>query len=332
MCIRDRLEALSLMNGSPANNTYRMVVVNNNPTNTGILEQWGLNICGATTVCAPLRIPDAIRFYNADLACKDGEGWTHYSISAGKNPLGNYDLMIMSLKLNDGDEILPEDVSIRIPTTSLITKINNAQYINDPTDWAVMNRHWIMSPSIQPSGLTGVRFYFSEKEVNALFTNAGLNDDYDSLKVFSIYSNGILNPNLVSKHVTFLPTDVKLHDASFGDYNIRKYAEFYTNYLEDGCIGAGGQFKAVSSTKKDLNSIAFGIYPNPANNELNLSFNASIAYDYTIYDVLGKQLLFGKKSKLNNSFIDVSQLNPGTYIIKINSNEESTAQKFEILK
>ncbi len=326
------VEPLSLFNQSNANNTYTLVINNSDIANNGIIEQWGLNICGATAVCAPLRIPDAIKTYKADRACKDNEGWTHYSISPENNPLGEYDLMIMSLKLNGDDVILPGEVSIRIPTTPLISKITTAQYINDPAVWAVLNRHWLLKPAIQPSGSTGIRFYFTDQEANALFTNAGINHNYDSLKVFSIYSNGILNPNPVSKHVGILPTDVKLHNVTYGDYNIRKYAEFYTTYLADGCIGAGGQFKAISGNAVPKSKIALEVFPNPANNVINIKYDDGNQLEYSLETLLGNQVLKGKMNNTNVASINTEHLNSGTYILRYKTKAGSGNTKIQVIK
>ena len=323
---------LSVFNGSNANNNYVMLVNDDSGSQGGVLEQWGLTICGAAPVCSPLRIPEAIKIYKANVACTDGEGWTHYSISADKNPLGAYELMIMSLKLNQGDEVLPEAVSIRIPTTPLYSKLPNAQYVNDASKWFVMNRHWLLTPAVQPTGLTGVRFYFGEQEAQALFTNAGIDNIYDSLKVFSIFSNGVLNPNPVNKHVNIQPTDVKLHDAEFFDYNIKKYVEFYTTYLADGCIGAGSQFKVVSSTNSSLSFVSIALYPNPANDEINLKFSQVKDFDYVIQDILGNQLIKGKVNNSEGTTINTADLSSGSYFIRFKADKVIGTNKFTVIK
>lgn len=134
-------------------------------------------------------------------------------------------------------------------SSARFTKINNAEYIQDPTNWTVLNRFWLINPAVQPS-VVEMRFYLTDIEISSLLDAAKLSNETDSLKVFSIYSHGILNPNPTNKHIGIKETDVKLHPAKLGEYNLNKYLEFTLSYLADGCIGAGGQFKVPSSRKQ----------------------------------------------------------------------------------
>lgn len=302
-------------------NTYTLEIHNNNNTNTGFLYGWGLNLCGNQSVCAPLRIPTSTKLYTSNTSCKDEDGWTHYSISADKNPVGNYELMLVSLKLNEHDTIAPEDVKVSIPTSARYTKINNAEYITDPTNWTVLNRHWLINPAIQPYYPVEMRFYLTDIEISSLLDAAQLPGLTDSLKVFSVYSNGILDPNPVNKHSGVKITDVKLHEATLGSYNLNKYLEFTIPYLADGCVGAGGSFKAVSSDK-NLVAHHIRIFPNPANSMVRIDgINKSTLV--RIYHITGKEVISVRID--NPSDIDISGLAGGTYIVKtlVDSSEQT---------
>ncbi|SDR72480.1 Por secretion system C-terminal sorting domain-containing protein [Formosa sp. Hel1_31_208] len=68
------------------------------------------------------------------------------------------------------------------------------------------------------------------------------------------------------------------------------------------------------------------IYPNPVKDILNVEFlelNASTIY--TIFDITGKRVL---NSKLQSTTIDVSNLSPGNYILRIVSGTSIQSQKF----
>ena len=160
----------------------------------------------------------------------------------------------------------------------------------------------------------------------------GIDNIYDSLKVFSIFSNGVLNPNPVNKHVNIQPTDVKLHEAEFFDYNIKKYAEFYTTYLADGCIGAGSQFKVVSSTNSSLNKISIALYPNPANDEINLRFSQVKDFEYIIQDILGNQVRKGKVINSDRVTINTAYLSSGSYFIRFTADKVIGTNKFTVIK
>jgi len=322
-------EPLSAFIGTGANNTYSMIITDKDTTNSGSLEQWGLSICGSEPVCAPLRIPTTTRIYTADVACTDGDGWTHYSISADKNPTGNFELMVLSLRLNAGDEVKPEEVKIRIPSSARYTRISNAQYINDPTDWTVLNRHWLIDPEVQPASPVGVRFYLTEVEINSLLDIVKLSGQTDSLKVFSLYSNGILDPNPGNRHVGVTETDVRQHEAKLYEYNFSKYLEFTVPYLADGCVGAGGQLKVTSGTKDQTTLPAINIYPNPAKDQLIID-GFSNNLQYTILNLAGSPVLTGRMTQ--KGYINISELPSGTYFIRYQHDKATGTEKVQVIR
>lgn len=68
------------------------------------------------------------------------------------------------------------------------------------------------------------------------------------------------------------------------------------------------------------------IYPNPAKEILNItSLELNDAMIYTIFDITGKRVM---NSKLKDSSIDVSNLSPGNYILRIVSGNSIKSQKF----
>ncbi len=70
----------------------------------------------------------------------------------------------------------------------------------------------------------------------------------------------------------------------------------------------------------------FRVFPNPVNDILYI--NSEIAdYEVEIYDMLGKKLLSSQ-----NDFIDVSDLNSGAYLVRINDKEGALLRKQIILK
>lgn len=85
----------------------------------------------------------------------------------------------------------------------------------------------------------------------------------------------------------------------------------------------------VLSTKDVANNeLGASIYPNPAQNELNISgseidFNSSVKYQ--ISDITGKLI---KRGVLSNRKVDVSEMNSGLYIINLESKGLSGSLKF----
>jgi hypothetical protein len=69
-------------------------------------------------------------------------------------------------------------------------------------------------------------------------------------------------------------------------------------------------------------------YPNPAKNQIQLSNIEGISAEIRIFNVLGKQVFY--QSKIKEKTIDVSSLNKGIYLVKINVDKKSKTQKLII--
>lgn len=79
---------------------------------------------------------------------------------------------------------------------------------------------------------------------------------------------------------------------------------------------------------ENLSSGQFSVYPNPATNGyLYITSKLSSVKNISIFDVLGKQVL---KATLNGERLDISDLNSGVYILKIEQGKASTTKKLVI--
>ena len=73
----------------------------------------------------------------------------------------------------------------------------------------------------------------------------------------------------------------------------------------------------------------FNLYPNPANNILNVAFKNEIPNGtFEVYDMLGKQLLSQKLNYNKLASIDISNFNSGLYFIKVSHNGKSETKQF----
>ncbi|MBS7255317.1 M4 family metallopeptidase [Flavobacterium branchiicola] len=70
---------------------------------------------------------------------------------------------------------------------------------------------------------------------------------------------------------------------------------------------------------------SFALYPNPVEDELNVSFLNSTGYTFRITNTLGQQISSGQ---LSGSPINVSALNTGVYIIELNNGGKRVVKKF----
>ncbi len=80
----------------------------------------------------------------------------------------------------------------------------------------------------------------------------------------------------------------------------------------------------------ELNNVA--LYPNPAKNEVNLSWTKNEEVSIRIFNALGKLMYYSKNVSINNSYkIDTSQYATGLYFVQIN-NQQGVVTKKLIVK
>jgi bacillolysin len=98
------------------------------------------------------------------------------------------------------------------------------------------------------------------------------------------------------------------------DYSINIVA---SGAIADQTITAG----IVETVEKS----SFALYPNPVENELNVSFAESNGYSFKVLNTLGQQLSVGQ---LSGNSIDVSNLSTGIYIIELTKGDKKIVKKF----
>ncbi len=72
-------------------------------------------------------------------------------------------------------------------------------------------------------------------------------------------------------------------------------------------------------------AISYKMYPNPVKDNF-VYFSAKQDLDIIIYDILGKQVL-NAKVNASKDFVDISNLNKGIYLVKINSSQGTVTKK-----
>ncbi|GAB5398764.1 MAG: hypothetical protein Aureis2KO_03490 [Aureisphaera sp.] len=75
---------------------------------------------------------------------------------------------------------------------------------------------------------------------------------------------------------------------------------------------------------EDSNANAFSLYPNPAQNEINIVSQLSGEKAVTVFDISGKQVI---ETTLNSNTLDISQLTSGMYLVKISQEGISSTKK-----
>jgi hypothetical protein len=89
-------------------------------------------------------------------------------------------------------------------------------------------------------------------------------------------------------------------------------------------LSAAAQDKQPIKTQ-DTSIEGLSFYPNPVSNgKIYITSKSSLDKEITIFDVLGKKVL---QTVLNSKELNVSNLSPGVYIIKIKENEATATRK-----
>jgi len=107
--------------------------------------------------------------------------------------------------------------------------------------------------------------------------------------------------------------------------------------LSNGCMAQSDNFAYVMPGNAGDNDIGLTVFPNPANNELNVLFaaNSSVNVNLALIDAAGKIAYMDKEVLTNGNFsklIDTSQLAPGNYVLRLYYNSKLYTRKIVIIK
>lgn len=84
------------------------------------------------------------------------------------------------------------------------------------------------------------------------------------------------------------------------------------------------RFELNPASVDDVEKTDFSMYPNPATEIVNLSFNETIYTEYAVYDMTGRNILSGTINGESNTQISIESLQSGTYMLKVGN----TTKKF----
>ncbi|TCN55545.1 T9SS C-terminal target domain-containing protein [Flavobacterium circumlabens] len=133
--------------------------------------------------------------------------------------------------------------------------------------------------------------------------------------------NDAYNDGYIAFKIKTLPT-LKTGDSFTNEANI--YFDYNFPILTNK---ATSTFKTLGTQDFEFSKY-FNIYPNPAQNVLNISIkNDATIKSIAVYDVLG-QLVIAVPNAVDVSTIDVSKLRTGNYILKIKTDNGTSGVKF----
>ena len=198
-------------------------------------------------------------------------------------------------------------------------------------------------------GCEGVAFLASRFDATSftyfhmdIFTESPTQDKAFTVK-FSNWNNGSSEANAILYSVTnanfltnpnpgtWISLDIPLSSFAIGgggSANRNDLAQFviasdlgtvyYDNlYLHKNTVLGNSNFEVST----------FKMYPNPATNILNIEAQSSIE-NISVYNLLGQEVLKVTPKSTNTQSVDVSSLQSGVYVVKLNSNGSVTSKRF----
>lgn len=109
-----------------------------------------------------------------------------------------------------------------------------------------------------------------------------------------------------------------------GNHTIRLTAggQDWTWNLDKFVLTRTGPMNTRLGTEEEVqNNAGLGVYPNPANDRLNLTGLSDGMYDVSIYDMQGAKVISQKIDYPNGHSVNVSSLNSGVYLLEVNGNQ-----------
>ena len=154
----------------------------------------------------------------------------------------------------------------------------------------------------------------------------------------------LISPTLLEANKSYLLTAGSIGSTTFPGLvmGTSGTAEIFTSYFKATNISTWFSFTETAMVKmnfesvldvSELDKINFTIYPNPANDNIELRFDQVVAEEVDIYIVNtnGQKVIDLTKSQFTSSLkIDVSELANGVYFVHMNSIKNSHTQKLLI--
>ena len=220
--------------------------------------------------------------------------------------------------LSNGDVI---EIDVSMPNGQTDSDPSNNQTISLVVDLGFDNAYWDAPLSIDVTGNNGNSWYLKQVSNNLIIASGfggvtGATNWIGQPSVFDLQPNECYKLQSVANDVGYIGASYTVTDG-MGQIILQGTV----SQLEE--LDYFSTSDSVWTGTKDLISSDINIYPNPAKD--NLVVKGS--YDYIeIFDLLGKSLLFSN----DQTNINVSNLDPGMYILEIKSDEKSISTKIQI--
>lgn len=162
-------------------------------------------------------------------------------------------------------------------------------------------------------------FYEADKSIeyrygsNNVTSVASLNDEGVSYILLSHEDSNNIKGGFVNGTIAS-PTYTEVTNPTSNPTNLNGLPTANTVY----------RFELNPLAVKDQEKIEFSMFPNPTNDVLNLTFPEAVNKPYSVYDLMGREVLKGSLNNTTQAQINVGTLQKGSYILRI----AGSTQKF----
>lgn len=247
---------------------------------------------------------------------------------------------------------LPQAFQIFNPTTAMVTNATNgvggetenrnfdprtgakyaASWAGVPSSngqTALANNDWLISPPISLVGATGTNLsvyvksmsdsYGLEKYKIGVYVGSGTPTSGSDFTIIS----GV--PNLTAPYPAWAE-----RTQSLNAYNGQTIRIGINNRTPDAYMFMVDDFKVTAATLStdSFTAAKLSVYPNPANNVINISNDGTLQLNsVTMMDLNGRTVKSVNLNGVTESQINISDLNAGVYFMNINTNEGVATKK-----
>ena len=227
--------------------------------------------------------------------------------------IGSYDpndihvLEGYSIKLNAANDFLHYTVRFQNTGTANAINVLVTNKLDDNLDWS--------SFQLESTSHTGRVAIFDHNQIEFIFENIQL-PDYTSNEP---NSHGFISYKVKPKNSIIAGDEMANKAAIFFDFNPAIITNTVNTTIESTATVTNESFSNLVS-----------IFPNPADNRINIKVNDQKIIKVMIYSKLGQ--LIATKTESNISYINTSSLSSGLYLLKLEDEKGNIAIKKMILK
>jgi hypothetical protein len=156
-------------------------------------------------------------------------------------------------------------------------------------------------------------------------------EDSDFVSDISVIGSDWKNFNLDSMAYILVDT-VVYYLKTYADTDSSYYKIYFTGFTgtsEGKYTFMQKQLFATSTEDQEVSSL-LEVYPNPATDRINLVFDYTGVSEINIFDLTGR-IVYSRPYDVygfTNMSLDISSLNPGIYIMRVKTGNESNSTRF----